>query len=115
MNVGFDIDGTIDAFPRVFQSLISALATAGHHVFIITGVDADTVTQADIEAKRLYLVSMGIVTYTSLIVCPTPHAENKARVIQEQDIELFIDNDKGNVKAAAKSGAVSLLLWNAKQ
>lgn len=115
MNVAVDIDGTVDAFPRVFQSLISALASAGHRVYIVTGIEADTVTQADVDAKTAYLASMGITMQFAVIVCPTPHAENKADVIAQNDIVLLIDNSKANIKAAVAEGVCSFMVWNAKE
>lgn len=114
MNIAIDVDGTIDAFPRVFQSLISALASAGHRVYVITGVEGTSVTQADVDTKTAYLASMGITMQYAVIVCPKPHAPNKVDIIQENDIDLFIDNNKDNIKAAVADGCASLLLWNGK-
>lgn len=105
----------LDAFPREFQSTISAFHAAGHNVFIITGVEVTPVTQEDIDQKREYLTSLGISSdlYDSLIVCPEPHPENKAKAIQDNKIAMLFDNSKGNIKAAAPYCA-ALLLWNAK-
>lgn len=116
MNVAVDLDGTADAFPRVFQSLMSALVAAGHHVYVVTGVSDDQVTQADIDAKKQYLTKLGIgpEAYTSLVVVPSPHPKNKLDQIEKLNIALVIDNKRGTVKKAAPH-AVSLLLWNSQE
>jgi hypothetical protein len=116
MNVAFDIDGTLDAFPVVFESLCAALMAAGHHVYIITGVEEDTVTKTDIANKTAYLTGLGFGkgTYTTLIVMPKPHDVNKAKEVAENDIELLLDNSVANVKAC-KGLCACLLLWNNKK
>lgn len=114
MNVAVDIDGTVDSFPRLFQSLISALMAAGHHVYIITGVSETEVSDDDVAAKKGYLTALGITDYTLLVVVPRPHAKHKAAALDEHHIELLIDNKKANAKAAVDQCAV-LLLWNSKE
>lgn len=114
MNIALDVDGTVDAFPAVFDSLAAALEAAGHKVYVITGVEADTVTQADVEAKQGYLKSLGFTAYTAIYVCPTPHDTHKADLVKQLDIALLIDNSKANVKAVAPEAA-ALLLWNNKE
>ena len=115
MNVAFDVDGTIDSFVRPMQSTMSAYTAAGHRVYVITGIEAEAVLPSDVAAKQQYLSAMGIGTdcYFQLIVCPKPHPDNKAKAIQDNDIEMLFDNDKKNVKAAAPYCA-ALLLWNSK-
>lgn len=113
MNVGFDIDGTLDAFPEVLGSVMAALAAAGHHVYVLTGVEADQVTEDDVAAKQQYLMSIGCTSWFALYVLPEPHDTNKAQVIKEQDIKLLVDNSVANAKAAVDECAV-LVLWNAK-
>ena len=121
MNVAFDVDGTIDSFPREFQSLCSALEAAGHHVIIVTGVGGTEVTPDDVVAKKQYLASLGITMYSQVIVCAHGEksdediATEKQQVIEENDIHMLFDNDKRNVKAAAAVGVPALLLWNSKQ
>lgn len=114
-NIGFDLDGTISAFPREFETLMTALTAAGHHVFVLSGAGEDEPAPGEQEAKVQYLRSLGIGPdcYEELIVVPHPH-ENKARVIQERGIGIFFDNNKQNVKAAAPF-AVTLLCWNSRE
>lgn len=116
MNVAVDLDGTADSFPRVFQSLCSALTAAGHHVIILTGSSTDTVTPEDVEAKREYLTSLGFgpESYSSIVVVPKPHPKNKAAEVATLDIDLLIDNKQGTVKKTALE-CPSLLLWNSKE
>jgi hypothetical protein len=116
MNIGFDLDGVIDSFPRQSQTIISAMAAAGHRVFVITGYGGTGAIPPDIvQGKRTYLASLGITTYSDLIVVPQPNAPNKAQAIVDNGIDVFIDNDKDNIKGATANGCMSLLLWNSKQ
>ena len=75
MNVAFDIDGTIDSFPQVMLGLVTALTAAGHHVYIITGIEQDKVTPTDVRNKKAFLIGLGFGpgTYKELIVLPQPH------------------------------------------
>lgn len=116
-NFAFDIDGTIDAFPREMNTIIAALTAAAHHVYIISGLDAPEVTPVDVEAKRDYLISLGLAPecYYQLIIIPEPHAENKLKAIQDNDIGVLFDNNRENIKVAAKGGCLALLLWNSRE
>ena len=115
MNVVIDIDGTIDAFPLTMLALCSSLMAAGHRVYIVTGIEADTVIPADLRNKKKYLNGLGFGpgTYTGLEVLPQPHDKNKAKWIKENNVSLLIDNDVANAKEA-KSECAVLLLWNNK-
>lgn len=115
MNVAVDFDGTIDSFPREFQSLISALCGAGHQVYVLTGSDGQTVTQEVIDGKKAILAALGITVYTAVVVVPDPHDANKAQFIKDNSVTLFLDNNRDNIKCAVKeTGCASLLLWNSK-
>jgi hypothetical protein len=121
-NYGFDVDGTIDSFPYIFEQMMGAFVAKGDRVWIITGIGAPTVTQADIDAKTAYLASMGISSalYSDLIVLPIDdskqggHAQGKAKVLAENKIDVLFDNNAANIKAAAAIGVVALLLQNSK-
>ena len=111
MNFAIDVDGTIDAFPDMFQSLCAALRAAGHDVYVITGIEQDAVTQQDVSDKQSYLTSIGFTAYDTIWVCPQPHDEHKAKLIADNDVKALFDNDKDNCKAASGTTAC-LLLWN---
>lgn len=117
MNAAFDIDGLADSFPRVVQSMMSAFTAAGHHVYVITGIENPKVTAADVQAKKNYLSSLGIGPdcYTDLIVCPEPHDANKAAEIQKNNIAVLFDNSTKNCKKARKVGCAAFLLTNSKE
>jgi hypothetical protein len=120
MNIGLDIDGTIDAFPILFQSWIAAWNAAGHRVYIITGIEGDTVQDSDYMNKAEYLTAMGIpaTQYYKLIIVPSipgvGHADAKAEIIQKNAISALIDNNVNNCKAAKKYCAV-FLMYNVKE
>jgi hypothetical protein len=116
-NWAFDVDGVLDAFPRQMGTLIAALTASARHVYLITGIDAETVTKADIEAKQNFITSLGLApeAYYELIVIPQPHAENKLKAIEANDVGVLIDNSKENVKTAVQGGCLALLLWNSKE
>ena len=115
MNVAFDVDVLLDAAPAIMQSFCSALVAAGHHVYVITGVEADTVTPTDIVNKTRYLTGLGFGkgTFTQVIVVPDPHPENKAKAIEDNKIEVLFDNNIANIKAS-KTLCACFLLWNNK-
>ena len=103
MLVAFDVDGTIDAYPEVCQSLMSALRAAGQRVVVITGCGADTPTPQDTIDKTGYLASLGCANcYDQLVVLGNPTDELKAKWLKANNADLLIDNDKGNAKAAAE-------------
>lgn len=112
----FDIDGVIAAFPGQCGSMMAALTAAGFHVYVVSGVGGDTVTDTDVANKCQFLTSLGIGadTYHELVVIPQPHDVNKAKFIEDNHIDVLVDNSKANCKAAAPF-CVSLLLWNARE
>ncbi len=120
MNIGLDIDGTIDSFPNLFQHLIAGWSAAADHVYIITGITADTVTDDDHAAKVGYLTGLGIPPemYYQLVVLSHKAGEDvaqaKAEFIRDNHITLLIDNNVENCKAAKQYAAV-FCLWNVKE
>ena len=116
MNIAFDIDGVLSSFPKEMGRTISAYKAAANRVYIITGIEGPTVAKTDLDAKREYLMTLGVGRdmYDELIVCPEPHPANKSLAIQENTIEILFDNDKENIKAAAPY-CVALLLWNSRE
>jgi hypothetical protein len=115
MIVGFDIDGTIDSFPQVFLGLCTSLVSAGHQVWIITGASGDKVTPAEVAGKESLLVGLGFGkgSYSKLFVLPKPHDKNKAKLLAKEKVDLLIDNNVANAKAAKEVCPV-LILWQSK-
>ena len=120
INIAIDVDGSIDAFPILFQHLIAGWTAAADHVYIITGVSSETPTDADHAAKVGYLTAMGIPPeqyYQLVVLGHKPNedvAQAKAAYIAANNIKLLIDNSVENAKAA-KSECAVLLLWNVKE
>ena len=120
INIALDIDGTIDAFPVIFQHMIAGWKAAADHVYILTGITAPTATDEDYANKAAYLTSMGITpdAYYQLYIVPhtkdMDHAQAKAQFIQDNHIDLLIDNNVDNIKAA-KPYCLALCVWNVKE
>jgi hypothetical protein len=99
--VGVDIDGTVDADPPVFLSLMQALRAAGHRVVILTGCSAPQATPEDISQKREYLQALGLgEAYDQIVVFAGDPTEPKAQWLKDNKASLLIDNDRGNAQAA---------------
>lgn len=115
INVGIDLDGTIDAYPAIFKQLITQAIANGDQVYIITGIHGNTIQQADVDAKTAYLTLLGITQYTKLVLTPNPIPDNKVKAIQENNIAVMYDNNLANIKAITKNtNCIALLLYNTK-
>ena len=112
MRVGFDIDGTIDADPANFQSLMSALRAAGHVVIVMTGCSSPQPTQQDLQDKIGYLNSLGLGhCWDQIVVFPAPPHKAKGKFCRDNNISILFDNSVPNAKHAAKYSTV-LVPWN---
>lgn len=118
----FDLDGTISADPLVYQDVMSALVAKGNRVWVMTGVHGKTVKPGDTAAKQDYMASMGItrsVHYTDLLVLAEDpgggHADGKAKALVANNVNVLVDNDVNNVKAARLEGVITFLAFNSKQ
>lgn len=112
MKVAFDIDGTVDADPSVFQSLMMALKSSGNQVIILTGCSSPTPTAADKKAKAEYLESLGLGdAYNQLVVFGDPPHKSKAKWCKKNKVDLLVDNSVQNAKLASKYCLV-LVPWN---
>ena len=115
MRVAVDIDGTVDANPREFQSLMSSLMAAGHIVSVVTGTSDGPPTQADYDNKAAYLTNLGMAEcWHDLTVISHPGGNNdlaatKAQWCVDNGVDCLIDNTIANVKAASQAG-ISLVL-----
>lgn len=112
MKVAFDLDGTADSDPHVFQSLMSALRAAGHVVVILTGCSMDQPGQGELDKKQQYLSELGLAhCWDELVVFPNPPHKAKAEWIKNNDVAILVDNSIKNAKFASKYCTV-LLPWN---
>lgn len=101
MLVGVDIDGTIDADPAVFLSLMQALRAAGHRVVVLTGCSSPVVSQQDIDDKRQYLQALGVgAAYDQLVVFADPAGPAKAAWLADNGADLLLDNSRTNARLA---------------
>jgi hypothetical protein len=105
----FDVDGTIDADPANFLSIMQALRAAGHRVVILTGCGAPEVTPEDIAQKEDYLGQLGFAAaYDQLVVFADPPAEAKGAWLRQNHADVLFDNSKSNAKA---SPVLTLVPW----
>lgn len=122
MHIAVDLDGTIDASPTLFVTFLTALKTSGQTVTILTGAAGDAnVSKQDIEEKKQYLARLGLgEAYDQLVVLPqvpiddpdkdTTLHDAKADWLAKNHVDLFIDNNKMNAKAAMKAGVKLVLV-----
>ena len=101
MLVACDVDGTVDAAPTIYLSLLQALRAAGHRVVIITGSAAPTVTQQDLTDKATYLQNLGLgEAYDELVVIADPVVDAKVQWLKDSHADVLIDNKKETARAA---------------
>lgn len=111
--VAVDVDGTADAAPTIFLSLMQALRAAGHRVVVVTGSSASTVTQDELEAKATYLQNLGLgEAYDELVVIADPAPEDKAQWLKDNGADLLIDNRKATCKIAP---CLALCPWQTRE
>jgi hypothetical protein len=107
----FDIDGTLDANPPLYLSIMQALRMAGHRVVVVTGCSCPKVEPQDIIDKTEYLANLGLgECYDQLVVLADPAPENKAEWLAVNKADLLVDNTVANVKAAPGS-CLCLVPW----
>ena len=123
MKIAIDVDGTIDSTPRQLQSIMSALKAAGHTVVVLTGTQEEGgPTPADFEEKANYLNSLGCgsACYDQLEVLDGSDKEKlpelKADWCKDNHVDVLVDNDKDNAKAASAAGVELVLVpWASRQ
>ena len=117
MRVAVDIDGTLDANPREFQSIMSALMAAGHIVSVITGTSDDSPTQQDFDNKCAYLTNLGMSEcWNDMTLLSRSSTQDlavlKANWLVVNGCDVFVDNSIANIKAASMAGiALCLVPW----
>lgn len=111
MLVAVDVDGTIDADPATFGSLMQALTAAGHRVAVLTGASGKKVTPDEVAAKADYLNELGVGhCYDRLVVFGDPPHKAKAKWCRKHGVSLLIDNSTKTAPLAAKVTTV-LVPW----
>jgi acid phosphatase class B len=113
MKIAIDLDNTIDATPKQFQSLMSSLVATGQTVVVVTGTSDPAPTQAIWDAKYSYLKSLGCANcWSQLVVIAHGDgdvSEDKAKWCKDNGVDILIDNSKDNARAAVDAG-VDLVL-----
>ena len=114
MRIAVDIDGTIDANPDEMRSIMGSLMAAGHTVTVLTGTSDEVATETDWQNKYDYLKSLGCGAVWDTL-CVVGHEvgdldAQKAKWCAENGIDVLIDNDKGNAKAAIAAGVPLVLV-----
>lgn len=114
MLIAVDIDGTIDATPDEMRTLMGSLMAAGHVVVVLTGIADDIATQSDFDHKANYLRSLGCgAVWDKMVVLPHARGEidlMKAQWCKDNGVDIFIDNDKANARAAIDAGIPLVLV-----
>lgn len=113
MLIACDVDGTIDSDPQVFQTLCSALRSAGCQVAVLTGFHTDApISPQDVQAKQEYLAQIGFSAFDQLAVFPDDKnlPQAKAQWCEDHGADCLIDNDRGNAQAAS-SFCLVLVPW----
>ena len=114
MRIAVDIDGTIDAAPAECRTIMSSLKAAGNRVVVLSGTPFPTASQASWDEKRDYLVSLGCgACWDELVLVPHEPgelADSKAKYCKDNGIDILIDNDKSNARAATGAGVPLVLV-----
>ena len=105
----FDIDGTLDADPTLFLSIMQAFRAAGHRVAVLTGCSSEAVTAEDVTDKETYLAQLGLgAAYDQLAVFSDPPHKAKGEWLLEHNADILFDNSKQNAREAP---VLTLVPW----
>ena len=122
VRVAVDLDGTIDAYPRQLQSLCSALKAAGFEVNVVTGTSGARPTKEEVAQRTEYLNNLGFTdsAYDGPVVClaatqQDPLHKVKAQWCKDNHVDVLIDNNTKNAKAATELGILALVPWATRQ
>lgn len=114
MLIAFDLDGTIDSNPGLYQQIMAAFRAAGATVVVLTGSPGPQVAQADVNQKAAALANLGVTAWDQLVVVGDPTDQVKAGWLKANGASLLIDNTKDNAKAAADICPV-LVPWQTRE
>ncbi len=116
MIIACDIDGTLDADPSGFGSLLAGMKANGHRIVVLTGCSSKHVTQADLDEKGAYLTKLGMGnSWDELVVFADPPHEAKAQWVRENmgPGDLAFENSITNAQLMAQFTTVCLV-WGSK-
>jgi len=114
MLIAFDLDGTIDTDPGMYQQIMGALQTAGITVVVLTACIGKQLAPNDVDQKAQCLANLGVTAWDQLIVVSDPVDANKADWLKQNGASLLVDNAKDNAKAAADICPV-LVPWQTRE
>lgn len=104
MNIGFDLDGTLDR--PALRDLALSLIRAGHGVYIVTGVFAEAMEWQDAAAKRAKLERLGIpFTEASEFSTETPITGKSAQLVVLQAVASTFSRDYRLADLGLRKGA----------
>jgi hypothetical protein len=99
MNIGIDIDNTINRFPAIFKELMSEWILSGFKIFIITGNKNNDMPKRA-RLKQLKLLGITPQYYTELCIA-SGYSNNlvaykKGIIAYQKKLDIFIDDKKEN-------------------
>jgi hypothetical protein len=95
-----DIDGCISGSPEQFNTILSALKAAGHHVNIVSGDNPKSPSGPTFASKVAYLQSVGVTDcWDQLVVVTGDIPAAKAKWCKENNVQIAFDNSIPNAKA----------------
>ena len=115
MVFAFDLDGTLDSYPRQLQAIMAALRRAGHTVNVVTGSPNSTVGQAEWQAKADQLTELGLADcYDELVVVAGPEnsiPQRKVLYLRSVGASVLVDNAEATARFASAAGLLVLVPW----
>lgn len=114
MLIAFDLDGTIDTDPDLYQQIMAALQAAGITTVVLTACIGKQLAQADVDQKAQCLTNLGVTAWDQLVVVADPVDTNKAKWLKTNGAALLVDNTKDNAKAASDVCPV-LVPWQTRE
>lgn len=100
MNVAFDLDGTISAYPALCESIASSLVAAGHMVVVLTGhadKNPESCNRDEVTAKKKSLTeAVGFKSFSRFVCCIVRNSQEaaafKAGYCFGEKIDVLIDD-----------------------
>lgn len=95
MKIAFDLDGTLNRYPKQLGVMMHELKNAGHHVIVLTAVP----TGETKERREEMLRAVGIMpaSYHDIVMQPDD-GRSKGKYCKENGIEVLIDDSEFNLE-----------------